>query len=1436
MSTPFVTVQLSNGVQGDPYTQTFEASGGTAPYTWSIVSGSLPTGLTLSSGVVSGTPSAAGTFTVTIQVTDAASQVGASTQTFIIRASNLSTAGTVAVPNDLLSTADTDMAAGNSWVARLNSTTPVLSPNAALSGTVSLAWSSLQDGASAVATGFYPVTGGKPYVAAGAVLPTTNAGANSILGVDWYDSASNLIRTDTGILNPASVFSWQPVVATLTAPANASKVKLWIEVDASFAGDTNYADLVFLIQTGAQVLIDFANPAFSAASNAGTDFMDVSPWLRQDLGITYTRGRQDAISEMTAGMASFQLQNDTGIFTKLNTSSIIAIAGGEVRLQARCQVNLTDENGVWYTRFDGPISQITHAFDNTGNTDLVTVNVTDIISPLQRQDSLSSWTKEQILLDAPALHWTLDDPGNPAGVSVANESSGNNGPFLRMRNSQSTAGTATITWGDTTGGVETLADAATVTKPDGSEYWTAGSNQPSSATRGLDSGVLGPFTSPLASPYFTPQLIKKSAQNTFVGNDGFWLEAALPSPVEPNATGSDYSIECWFSMDPAIAANINENYGPFTIITLGDTSTQTSMSVGVEYAKSFGSITYPTGMVLSGMFIEQQPKWTNANFGSAPNYIIATPSQTPMTADTVQLPHHLVVNITGDPLAPTVNFYLDGQPFAYFNGVSLPAHQVYDTIVVGAAFGGGGTWYGKIQLVSVYDYALSQDQITTHCQLGQYGMWEQPTDDCIAQIASYAGVPAFWNNVQGNSNGLTLADYYDISQGNAWSSMTVFEQAEQGLLFVNAAGAVTFHTRDWRMGYGAPDLLLPPDSFDADMSFEDVDTFQSNEAAVSTQANTGVAASFVNTASQGQYGVYNPGGGGGGGSSLLSGATQLPLFSFSRAYASAGLSSRMFWPDPNLEDMVAWQANSRADPWLLPGQLTVDLLTISNSTTGLKISDFYKLDIDNVIAASGPLPGSLPNAPQSMEWFIEGMTETYMLGQRTIQFFCSPTTGQRAWKPGDATYGALGSTTRIGVSAADLNPVPADGKDVSHDAGPPYWPPAFTTVLNNPANNGHDFVGSLEIRGLTDNLDKMLNPPMLVVGCKNHTQTIPSGANSTPQILWDSIYVDTEGGMGYIDGWPNWYCVLVPGFYDIDACFNYASSAAADMGQAIICIARGAAADVVSAQADPTVATKGYNCPVGAQTRLHTNMDAIAAPATRVYLGLGDMVTITAEQDTGAGLSTGTSGGGTFMSLLFRGLSISDDACEINSTITGGTVVGQVTTTTVTKTYTNTATYAYYGPQATTVKPDSLRNTNGLVWQYANPKASTGSNFSQVVFNGTQIASDLAGATVKAVTLQATNASTPGNPGARLILGWGTVVPGQSTYDIKTASHTDIVEEWFSTGITKSFSLPSSFATAFATGGATFLLVGDGKNRSGDYYSSWAGGAGAWVLTIVYQH
>ena len=76
------------GQVGVAYSQQLTVTGGTAPFTWSISSGTLPAGLTLNAttGLLSGTPTAAGSSPVTIRVVDASGQIATRAVTLVIAA------------------------------------------------------------------------------------------------------------------------------------------------------------------------------------------------------------------------------------------------------------------------------------------------------------------------------------------------------------------------------------------------------------------------------------------------------------------------------------------------------------------------------------------------------------------------------------------------------------------------------------------------------------------------------------------------------------------------------------------------------------------------------------------------------------------------------------------------------------------------------------------------------------------------------------------------------------------------------------------------------------------------------------------------------------------------------------------------------------------------------------------------------------------------------------------------------------------------------------------------------------------------------------------------------------------------------------------------------------------------------------------------------
>lgn len=92
-----LTSTLASGTTGTAYSQTLQVSGGTTSYTWSVTSGSLPAGLSLSTGgAISGTPTTAGTSTFTAKVTDSSSpaQTQSASLSIVVSAPQASTSGT----------------------------------------------------------------------------------------------------------------------------------------------------------------------------------------------------------------------------------------------------------------------------------------------------------------------------------------------------------------------------------------------------------------------------------------------------------------------------------------------------------------------------------------------------------------------------------------------------------------------------------------------------------------------------------------------------------------------------------------------------------------------------------------------------------------------------------------------------------------------------------------------------------------------------------------------------------------------------------------------------------------------------------------------------------------------------------------------------------------------------------------------------------------------------------------------------------------------------------------------------------------------------------------------------------------------------------------------------------------------------------------------
>jgi hypothetical protein len=101
------TTSLPEVIAGAAYTETLAVTGGTSPYHWKLISGTLPQGLSLvNTGVLSGSTAQTGAFNITIQVTDSSwpTQQTASQQ-FVLQVSSLIEITTTLLPEITAGTA-----------------------------------------------------------------------------------------------------------------------------------------------------------------------------------------------------------------------------------------------------------------------------------------------------------------------------------------------------------------------------------------------------------------------------------------------------------------------------------------------------------------------------------------------------------------------------------------------------------------------------------------------------------------------------------------------------------------------------------------------------------------------------------------------------------------------------------------------------------------------------------------------------------------------------------------------------------------------------------------------------------------------------------------------------------------------------------------------------------------------------------------------------------------------------------------------------------------------------------------------------------------------------------------------------------------------------------------------------------------------------------
>jgi hypothetical protein len=182
--------KLTSGQVGAAYTAQLQATGGTPAYRWSLTSGALPAGLSLTStGAVSGTPTSAGTSSFVVAATDSGRPAQRTTRSFSISAAS-----------QLAITSSSTLPAGQvgaAYTAQLQAT----------GGTPAYKWS--------LTSGALPA--GLRLASTGAITGTPTSAGTPTFGVEATDSGSPAQKTilsfSLAITSPLAVTSSSPLTS-----------------------------------------------------------------------------------------------------------------------------------------------------------------------------------------------------------------------------------------------------------------------------------------------------------------------------------------------------------------------------------------------------------------------------------------------------------------------------------------------------------------------------------------------------------------------------------------------------------------------------------------------------------------------------------------------------------------------------------------------------------------------------------------------------------------------------------------------------------------------------------------------------------------------------------------------------------------------------------------------------------------------------------------------------------------------------------------------------------------------------------------------------------------------------------------------------------------------------------------------------------------------
>lgn len=276
----------------------------------------------------------------------------------------------------------------------------------------------------------------------------------------------------------------------------------------------------------------------------------------------------------------------------------------------------------------------------------------------------------------------------------------------------------------------------------------------------------------------------------------------------------------------------------------------------------------------------------------------------------------------------------------------------------------GALFTGTISHVAVQSDSIGVTRATAHANAGLTGFAGETAALRITRYAGYAGIPSTELNLSG---GTATVDHIEISGHTALDNMRTVEQTESGVLFDARDNRLTFAARADRYNtVSAFTLTAATQQIEADVTQNlDRSTLVND---VTATASDGTTVRVVNQASIDAYG-------------------------YARQTVEVAANINV------AQSAAAWRVGTYGEPQPRIPNLGVDWMPLGLTAQ----QNLFNADVGTRFTAAG-----LPAQAQAttVDFFIEGYTETIGVESYDFAFNVSPFTGFDVWILEDATFGA----------------------------------------------------------------------------------------------------------------------------------------------------------------------------------------------------------------------------------------------------------------------------------------------------------------------------------------------------------------------------------------------------------------------------------------------